>query len=100
MTYIDPVQAAPNNYRLIDENDRVRVVEMTLNAGQSDVLHSHKSETVFFISGGKVKINIPGADSIEADIPDGHVMFSDPWTHQVHNQGDKDVRAILIEHKD
>ena len=100
LTYIDPVQASPNNYRLLDENDRVRVVEMTLKVGESDVLHSHPAATVFFISGGKVKIDIPGADSMEAEIPDGHVMFSDPWTHQVYNQGEKDVRAILIEHKD
>ena len=97
--YIDPTSVSPDVYKLLNENDKVRVVEMTLGAGQSDNKHSHRSETVYFVKGGKVKIDVEGGDTIEAEIPDGHVMFSDPWTHTVHNVGDNDIRAILIEEK-
>ena len=49
---------------------------------------------------GKAKVDIQGADSMEAELPDGFVMFSEGWTHQVHNVGDKDIHAIIVEHKD
>ncbi|MCH7734599.1 MAG: cupin domain-containing protein [Chloroflexi bacterium] len=97
--YIDPIDVSPDIYKLLDENDKVRVVEMKLAAGQSDNKHSHRNETVYFVTGGKVKIDVEGGDTVEAEIPDGHVMFSDPWTHTVHNVGDSDIRAILIEEK-
>ena len=98
--YIDPTEVDPKHYKLLAESDRARVVDMTLPAGESDILHSHTAENVYFITGGKVKIDIPGADSMEAEIPDGHVMFSDAWTHQVHNVGDTEIHAIIVEHKD
>jgi hypothetical protein len=33
MTYIDPVQVSPGHYKLLFENDDVRVLEMSLAAG-------------------------------------------------------------------
>ena len=36
---------------------------------------------------------------MEAELPDGHVMDHEPWTHQVSNIGTTDVRAIIYETK-
>ncbi len=99
MTYIDPVQASPDNYKVIFENEHVRVLEMNVPAGQSDNEHSHPAETVYFISGGKAKIDLPGGESMEAELPDGTVMWHEPWTHQVSNVGSTDIRAIIVENK-
>ena len=98
--YIDPTEVDPAHYKLLGENERTRIIEITLPAGETDILHSHTVENVYFITGGKARIDVPGADSMEAEIPDGHVMFSDAWTHQVHNIGDTDIHAIIVEHKD
>jgi len=43
MTYIDPVQVSPSNYKLLFEDDTHRVLEMTLKAGERDNEHSHTS---------------------------------------------------------
>ena len=99
MAYIDPVTASPNNYKTIMENEHVRVLEMTLKAGESDQVHSHPSETVYFVKGGKVKIHLPDGGAADADIPDGHVMWHEEWTHRVENVGSSDVRAIIVEAK-
>ena len=99
MAYIDPVKSSPNNYKLLFEDDKYRVLEMTLNAGEKDNEHSHTSETVYFVSGGSVRISMPDGQSMDADIPDGHVMSHEPWTHTVENTGAKDVRAIIFETK-
>jgi hypothetical protein len=75
------------------------VLEMNLKAGETDVTHSHPSETVYFLSGGKVKIHLPDGQSMEAEIPDAHVMWHEEWTHQVENVGTSNVQAIIVEYK-
>ena len=95
--YIDPVKAAPDNYKLLSEEGNVRVIEMSLKPGEIDNEHSHQTETVYFMQGGKVRIHLPDGTSMEADIPDGHVMHHDPWTHRVENIGDTHVKAIIFE---
>ncbi len=99
MAYIDPVKVSPNNYKTILENGHVRVLEMTLKAGESDQLHSHPAETAYFIKGSKVKIHLENGEAMEADIPDGHVMWHEEWTHRVENLGTSDIKAIVVENK-
>ncbi len=99
MAYIDPVEVSPNSYKVLLENDQVRVLQMDLKAGETDETHSHPSETVYFIKGGKAKIHLPDGGAVEADIPDGHVMWNEAWTHQVENVGTSDVLAIIVESK-
>ena len=95
--YIDPIEAAPDNYKLLSRESNVRVVEMSLRPGEIDNEHSHPAETVYFIQGGKVRVNLPDGTSMEAEVPDGHVMHHGPWTHRVENIGDKHVKAIIFE---
>jgi len=99
MTYIDPIEVSPNNYKQLFERGKVRIVEMTLKAGESDIEHSHPFEVVYFIKGGKARIHI-GNESVEADIPDGHVMEHEAWTHRVENIGSSDIHAIIVEFQD
>jgi hypothetical protein len=51
------------------------VLEMTLKAGTSDIEHSHHDETVYFITGGKVKVHMPDGGSADLEFPDGFVMW-------------------------
>lgn len=95
MNYIDPAKASPENYKVLFENEHVIVLEMSLKAGQQDHEHSHHDETVYFVSGGKVKIHLPDGQLVEADLPDGHIMWHEAWTHTVENVGESDIRAII-----
>ena len=99
MAYIDPVQASPDNYKVLMENDEVRVLDMTVKAGESDRMHSHHSETAYFAKGSKIKIHLPDGQAMEADVPDGHVMWHEEWTHRVENVGTSDLHAIIVEAK-
>ncbi len=96
---IDAAQVSPDHYSVLLENDHVRVLEMRVPAGTSDIQHSHPNETVYFLSGGKVRVHLPGGEAPEMDIPDGFVMWHEPWTHRVENIGDTEVHAIVVESK-
>jgi len=99
MDYIDPTQSSPKNYKLLLENDKVRVMEMRVAAGETDNEHSHRDETVYFIKGGKARIHLPSGEKPELEIPDGHVMWHEAWTHRVENIGSTEIYAIIVEPK-
>jgi mannose-6-phosphate isomerase-like protein (cupin superfamily) len=98
MTYIDPVESSPNNYKVLQEDDNVRMLEMIVAPGESDNLHSHPSEAVYFITGGKARVTVDG-EEMEMELPDGASMLHGAWTHQVTNVGDTVIRAIIVETK-
>jgi uncharacterized cupin superfamily protein len=72
---------------------------MRLKAGETDTQHSHTSELVYFVKGGKVKVHLDNGETMEAEFPDGFVMAHDPWTHTVENVGTTDIFAIIFETK-
>ena len=98
MTYIDPVESSPNNYKVLEENEHVRMLEMIVPPGESDNLHSHPDEAVYFITGGKARVTVDG-EQMEMELPDGATMLHEGWTHQVTNIGDTEIRAIIVESK-
>lgn len=90
---------SPSQYEMLFENERVLVLRMVLKPGESDSFHYHNNETVYFQQGSKLKIETKGGEIIEADVPDGHVMWHEAWTHRVTNLGDKTAIAIIVEEK-
>jgi len=98
MAYIDPVESSPNNYKVLQENEHVRMLEMIVPAGESDALHSHPDEAVYFVTGGKARVTVDG-EAMEMELPDGASMLHEAWTHQVTNIGDTEIRAIIVETK-
>lgn len=91
--------ASPDLYEVVKENDDVLVLKMVLKPGESDAMHQHQNETVYFQQGGKLTIRQPNGKSLVADVPDGHVMWHEAWAHQVTNSGTTDVIAIIVEDK-
>nr|MBV6629709.1 hypothetical protein [Oceanococcus sp. HetDA_MAG_MS8] len=91
--------SSPEQYQLLLENEQVLVLKMTLKPGESDLMHSHRDESVYFARGGKLRIQEANGELIEATVPDGHVMWHRAWSHQVTNAGSTDVVAIIVEEK-
>lgn len=93
-------KVSPDAYELLLENKQVTVLRMVLAPGQADQLHTHEAETVYFERGGKLRIVPDGGTAFEVEVPTGHVMWHDRWSHQVTNVGNTEVVAIIVEAKD
>lgn len=91
--------ASPKQYSLLFENDKVMVLKMVLAPGETDTLHHHNNETVYFQQGGKLKISVPGEKPLITQISDEHIMWHQAWNHQVTNLGKSRVVAIITEQK-
>lgn len=48
----DGVTVAPNNHKVIFENDEVRVLETTVAAGERTEIHTHLRPTVMYVLSG------------------------------------------------
>ena len=89
--------ASPKHYSVLLQNETVLVLKMVLKPGESDAIHRHNNETVYFEKGGKLNISEPNGKSLEVEVSDGHVMWHEAWAHQVTNIGDSEVVAIIVE---
>ena len=95
----DAVKVAPHVYRVIMENDRVRVLDTTMKPGDTTAMHSHPAVVVDAISGGKFKFTSPDGQSMEMDVPAGQAMYMDASEHATENVGTTEGHVILVELK-
>jgi len=99
----DAVTADPRSYRVVLENERVRVLEYRSRPGFGvcgQGMHSHPDRVTVALS--PVKVKLTGADgrTVVRDIPSGHVFFARAETHSTENVGGAGTRIYIIELKD
>ena len=96
----DPLQVAPTMYKLVFENDRVRVLEVTLKAGEKIARHSHPDHFGYVLGAGKLKISKPDGTSIEPELKTGEVVWIAAETHEGENMGETELRVLVVELKE
>ena len=94
----DAVEAAPDHYKVIEENDRVRILEFKGKKGDKTAMHSHPDLVVVTVSATKVKFGMANGESMELDLPAGAAMFNPSFEHTTEVLSE-DARVILIELK-
>src|SRR5882724_6834287 len=95
----DPVKTSPQYYKVLLENDQVRVLEYHLKPGEKELMHSHPTGVVYVLSGGKLKFSFPDGKTEERTAATGETFFREPVTHAVENIGDTEAHAIAIDLK-
>jgi hypothetical protein len=73
----DALASAPQNHKLLFENDEVRVIEVTVPPGVREPLHAHRYPSVlYYISSAHMKEYSPGIAAVEHPRKeDGGVVF-------------------------
>ena len=94
-------RAAPEVYKVIEENDKFRVVEATWQPGQRDAWHSHSGlEVAYRLSDCKSRIYTPDGKFRDLDAKAATVNFNPPiGVHSFENTGRSVCRALLVERK-
>lgn len=95
----DPVPVYPNNYKVMIENDRVRVMDFKLRKGDSEEFHMHPAHVLYVLTGFKIMFKFPDGRTAIRETKAGDVLFSEAVTHSPTNIGDTDAHGILIELK-
>jgi beta-alanine degradation protein BauB len=95
----DPVKTSPQYYKVLLENDRVRVIEYHLKPGEKEPMHSHSAGVIYLLSGAKLRFTFPDGKTEERTAATGETIWRDPVTHAVENIGDTEAHAIAVDLK-
>jgi hypothetical protein len=95
----DAVEAAPSVYRVLFENERVRLLEGRVRPGESSGMHAHPDGLVFVLQGGKVAITDASGARTEVEIPSGAIRWRDAHEHAGENLDGQDFVALFFEPK-
>jgi quinol monooxygenase YgiN len=95
----DPLPLYPQNYAVLMENDRVRVLDFRLREGATETSHSHPAHVVYVVAPFKVRFTFPDGRTGIREAKAGDVLFSEAVTHATENIGGTNAHGILVELK-
>ena len=105
---LDAMTAAPDHHEVLLENDRVRVLDSLVKAGEATPVHTHRWPAVLYILGSSdfVRYDAHGlvifdSRSAEKNAEAGRAIWAEPLApHSVKNVGTGEIRVVAIELKD
>jgi hypothetical protein len=95
----DPVATDPELYRVLFENDRVRVLEYRDRPGDATHVHGHPDSVMVTLATFSRVISAGGRE-IPVELHAGEARWLDAQEHQGRNVGDTESHAVFIELKD
>ncbi len=95
----DPVKVAPNNFKVLLDNDHVRVLEFRSKPGEKVGMHSHPDCVIYGFTGGKTKFTSPDGKTEERQGQAGTATWRAAETHASEFLGPGDAHVLLIELK-
>jgi quercetin dioxygenase-like cupin family protein len=93
----DAVKVAPDHYKVLLDNEHVRVLEFSGKKGDKIAIHSHPDCVVYFLADGKAKFTGSDGKVVEADFKKGETQWRPAETHSVEVV--TDAHALLVELK-
>jgi quercetin dioxygenase-like cupin family protein len=99
-TEIDVLTASPDKYKVVLENEHVRVIQYTLKPGEKDNPHTHPPKTSYVISGGTFRVYPENQEPFDYVEVQGTTEWSDRTSkHYVENIGNTTITILLTEIK-
>jgi beta-alanine degradation protein BauB len=97
---IDPIAVSPDKYKVVLDNEQVRIVEYSLKPGEKDNTHTHPAKVSYVLSGGTLRIFPEGGTAFSSEEKTGDVAWMNSVPrHFVENTGTTPVRIVLFEIK-
>jgi hypothetical protein len=96
----DPVQVSPEIYRLMLDNDQVRVIQYQAGPGQRDQMHSLPQHLTYTLTPVKLKVMAPDGNITNVEAKEGEVYWQAPVTHSIENVGKSEAKILIVEIKE
>lgn len=95
----DAVTIAPHAYKVVLENDRVRVLEFRAKPGDKTAMHTHPNAVAVSLTDASYRFIAPDGQSSDAKLTAGQVLFQEAIEHATEIIGTTEARALIIELK-
>jgi quercetin dioxygenase-like cupin family protein len=96
---LDPVETNPDHYKVVFENDRVRVLEYSDRPGERTTPHEHPDSVMHTLSSFRRRLH---SDDVHRDVemPAGVTGWLPAQQHAGENIGDTPTHVLFVELKD
>ena len=95
----DPAKVDPAHYKVILNNEPVRVMDVRMKPGEKTPMHSHPNLVLYSFTGGKTKSTPPNGKVNTVTLKAGQVGWRNAQTHAVENVGENEIHSLAIELK-
>ncbi|MGE0846066.1 MAG: hypothetical protein AB7L41_07335 [Flavobacteriaceae bacterium] len=95
----DAAKTNPDLYKVIFENDRVRVLEYRDQPGDKTNMHEHPAFLVYALSSFERRLTLPDGKVLNRTFTPGQVLFSEAQAHIGENIGNTETHIIMVELK-
>ncbi len=95
---LDPVTTNPDHYKVVFENDRVRVLEYTDAPGDRTTPHEHPDSVMYTLSSFRRRL-YANTDERDVEIAAGTTAWLPAQVHAGHNIGDTATHVMFVELK-
>ena len=92
------MKVGKNAYKLVMENDRVRVLDLFLKPGDKVAMHYHPDHVIYVLNGGRAKLTSSGKTEV-MDMKNGQAIFLKSLSHDAENTGKTDLHLLVTELK-
>jgi hypothetical protein len=96
---MDPTVTDPDLYKLVFENDRVRVLEYRDRPGDRTHPHAHPDSVMVTLTSFRRRV-ASGGREVDVELRAGDVRWIGAQEHVGENTGDSESHSIFIELKD
>jgi quercetin dioxygenase-like cupin family protein len=96
----DPTTTDPDKYKVLFENERVRVLEYRDQPGQRTSPHRHPDSVMYTVSSFQRRLVAESGASRDVEMAAGEVRWLDAQVHSGENIGQSATYVIFVELKD
>lgn len=94
----DPTTTDPDKYKVVFENDRVRVLEYRDEPGGKTSPHGHPDSVMIPLTSFDRRLTV-GEQSRDVSLAPGDIRWLDAQTHSGENIGDTPTYVVFVELK-
>ena len=95
----DPVTVDPKHYKVMLDNEQVRVLKIQYGPKEKSVMHEHPGSVVVFVTNSNVQFTLPDGSKVKGGGKAGDIQFADAGKHQPQNMGAAAMQGVLVELK-
>ena len=95
----DAVKADPKHYKVVFENDTVRVLRITYGPHEKSVMHEHPNGVAVLLTDESSRFTMPDGKTVDLTGKTGDAVWAPAGKHLPENLADKVFELILVELK-
>ena len=95
----DPAKAHPDQYHVLVDNARVRVLHVAVPAGAKNALHDHPDHVAIVLTDSSIRFTDAAGKPSDATLKKGEALAVGAGKHAGENTGKGPLEAIIVEFK-